>query len=105
MSFRNSVHRVVASIPSGRVMSYSMVARLAGSPGAARVVGSLMARNSIPGTGPGRVPCHRVVRSDGSLGGFTSPDGPPAKRVLLKKEGVAFTGDKISNESFYPGIC
>ena len=100
MSFRDSVCRVVASIPPGRVMSYSMVASLAGSRSAARAVGNLMARNLHPGTGPGKIPCHRVVRSDGSLGGYTSSRGPQEKKRLIKGEGIVLKKGRIRSEHF-----
>ncbi len=100
MSFSERVYRVVARIPGGRVMSYSGVASLAGSPGASRAVGTLMARNPRPGTGPGKIPCHRVVRSDGSLGGFSGPGGREAKRALLEGEGVAFRKGRIVRDFF-----
>lgn len=115
MSFSGSVYRVVAGIPGGRVMSYSRVAALAGSPGAARAVGTLMARNfpsrpcrtgegrardPYPGVGSGKVSCHRVVRSDGSLGVFSGPGGREAKKALIEKEGVGFRKGRIGREFF-----
>lgn len=100
MSFSERVYRVVAGIPRGRVMSYSRVAALAGRPGAARAVGTLMARNPRPGTGPGRVPCHRVVRSGGSPGGFSGPGGPTAKKGLLEGEGAGFRKSRVRGECF-----
>jgi O-6-methylguanine DNA methyltransferase len=100
MSFSESVYRVVGGIPRGRVMSYSRVASLAGSPGAARAVGTLMARNPRPGTGPGEIPCHRVVKSDGSLGGFSGPGGRGAKKGLLEREGVGFSRERVRMECF-----
>ena len=100
MSFSERVYRVVAGIPGGRVMSYSRVAALAGSPGAARVVGTLMSRNPRPGTGPGKIPCHRIVRSNGSLGGFSGPGGREAKKSLLEKEDVGFRKDRIGRGFF-----
>ena len=100
MSFSERVYRVVAGIPRGRVMSYSRVAALAGSPGAARATGVLMSRNPRPGTGPGKIPCHRVVRADGSLGGFSGHGGPAAKKVLLEKEGVDFRNHIVCRKYF-----
>ncbi|MCA1832525.1 MAG: methylated-DNA--[protein]-cysteine S-methyltransferase [Actinomycetota bacterium] len=64
--FTKRVYDVVAQIPSGDTWSYGEVAAAAGKPGAARAVGRAMATNPFPIF----VPCHRVVRSDGSLGGF-----------------------------------
>ncbi len=67
----------------GTTASYAALARRAGSPKAVRAVGSTCATNPIPVV----VPCHRVVRSDGALGGYRG--GPAAKRALLELEGVA----------------
>jgi methylated-DNA-[protein]-cysteine S-methyltransferase len=100
MGFRERVYGVVSGIPSGKVMSYSQVAREAGSPGASRAVGTVMARNPFPGAGPGKVPCHRVVKSDRSLGGFSGREGVEGKRFLLEREGVRFSGGLIDKEYF-----
>jgi methylated-DNA-[protein]-cysteine S-methyltransferase len=67
----------------GTTTSYASLARLSGSPKAVRAVGTTCATNPIPVV----VPCHRVVRSDGALGGYRG--GPAAKRALLELEGVA----------------
>ncbi|NTW14619.1 MAG: MGMT family protein [Candidatus Moranbacteria bacterium] len=61
--FHERVYKIVRGIPRGMTLSYGEVARLAGSPGAARAVGSLMRKNSDP-----EIPCHRVIRSDGRAG-------------------------------------
>jgi methylated-DNA-[protein]-cysteine S-methyltransferase len=66
----------------GTTASYGTLARLSGSPKAVRAVGTTCATNPIPVV----VPCHRIVRSDGTLGGYRG--GPAAKRVLLDLEGV-----------------
>lgn len=71
-------------IPRGRVMAYGGLAAKVGAPGGARAVGNAMAGNPFPLV----IPCHRVIRSDGSLGGFGG--GLPMKRALLDMEGVAF---------------
>jgi methylated-DNA-[protein]-cysteine S-methyltransferase len=79
--------RVVAAcrnIPRGEVRSYGELAAACGSPGAARAVGSVMAKNRHPLV----VPCHRVVGAGGSLGGYSGPDGLRMKRRLLEMEGV-----------------
>ena len=67
----------------GTTASYGTLARLSGSPKAVRAVGTTCATNPIPVI----VPCHRVVRADGTLGGYRG--GPAAKRTLLDLEGVA----------------
>jgi methylated-DNA-[protein]-cysteine S-methyltransferase len=71
-------------IPRGRVMTYGGLAEKVGVPGGARAVGNVMAGNPFPLV----IPCHRVIRSDGTLGGFGG--GLPMKRALLEMEGVAF---------------
>lgn len=81
-TFADAVYAVVRAIPKGSVMTYGAVAKKAGSPGAARRVGTLMAKNFDP-----TIPCHRVVRSDGSLGSYNR-GGEKTKRVLLEKEGA-----------------
>lgn len=80
--FEKAVYRAVVRIPKGETRSYAWVARASGSPGAARAVGNALNRNPYPGP----VPCHRVIKSDGSIGGFAR--GVNAKRRLLKREGV-----------------
>jgi methylated-DNA-[protein]-cysteine S-methyltransferase len=69
-------------IPQGKVDTYSGLAAKIGSPGAARAVGTALANNPFPLV----IPCHRVVRADGSLGGFGG--GSRMKKELLGKEGV-----------------
>jgi methylated-DNA-[protein]-cysteine S-methyltransferase len=81
-SFTEKVYDVVAKIPKGSVMTYKEVARRAGSPNAYRAVGNIMNKN--PDTK--RVPCHRVVRSDGDPGGYAR--GRAAKIKILRSEGV-----------------
>lgn len=81
-SFIEAVYRIVRAIPKGSVMTYGAIAKKAGSPGAARAVGTLMAKNFDP-----TIPCHRVIRSDGTLGNYNR-GGEKAKRALLKKEGA-----------------
>jgi len=81
--FAEKVYRVVSRIPKGKVLTYKEVARLAGSPKAFRAVGNLMNKNPYPKE---KVPCHRVVRSDGKIGGYNG--GTAKKAALLKKEGV-----------------
>ena len=73
---------LAVDIGYGTTASYGTLARLSGSPKAVRAVGTTCATNPIPVV----VPCHRIVRSDGSLGGYRG--GPAAKRALLDLEGV-----------------
>jgi methylated-DNA-protein-cysteine methyltransferase-like protein len=89
--FTEKVYRVVSTIPKGKVATYGQIARLAGSPQAARAVGMAMRNN----TDTGKVPCHRVVGSTGSLTGYAYGNGIRTKMELLKKEGVLFKEQKI----------
>ena len=79
------------SIPAGETRSYSWLAAEAGRPGAPRAAGQAMARNLIPLL----IPCHRVVRADGSLGGFGGGVGLPLKKRLLAMEGAAIGGSGL----------
>lgn len=76
MTFAERVRAVVRRIPKGKTMSYGEVAKRAGNPGAARAVGMIMSKNFDP-----RVPCHRVVRADGKIGGYNR--GGPSKKIEL----------------------
>jgi len=86
-SFKELVLRVVKDIPKGKTLSYKEVALRAGSPGAARAVGMIMSHNTDK-----TIPCHRVIRSDGKIGGYNGlrggTTGQEAKRKLLESEGV-----------------
>jgi O-6-methylguanine DNA methyltransferase len=78
--FKDKVLKVVKSIPKGEVLTYKRVAELAGSPRAWRAVGNILNKNKNP-----RIPCHRVIRSDGKVGGYNK--GTKKKVFLLRKEG------------------
>jgi len=80
--FATIVRSVVASIPAGSVMTYKEVAIAAGNPQAARAVANIMAANYDEA-----IPCHRVIRSKGGLGGYNR-GGTSAKANILKGEGV-----------------
>jgi O-6-methylguanine DNA methyltransferase len=80
--FKDTVLAIVAAIPKGEMMTYVAVAAKAGRPKAARAVGTIMKNNYNPD-----VPCHRVIRSDGTLGDYNR-GGAAKKRVLLLAEGV-----------------
>ncbi len=81
-------HKVLLAcrkIPSGRTTTYGELAVRIGHSGAARAVGSALARNPIPLI----IPCHRVLRTDGHLGGFSAPGGVTTKQKLLRHEQAA----------------
>ena len=81
--FQNRVINACRDIPYGSTVTYGQLAKSAGSPGAARAVGSAMRKNRFPII----VPCHRVV-GENSLGGFSASRGVDTKKLLLKMEGA-----------------
>ena len=87
--FKERVRSVVRHIKKGSVLTYGEVASLAGNPGAARAVGTIMKNNYDK-----IVPCHRVVRADGVIGEYNR-GGSTVKMRLLKKEGVQFKGSHV----------
>ena len=80
--FQKRVYKAVSAIPKGEVRSYKWVAAKIGSPNSSRAVGTVLKRNPHVGI----VPCHRVIKEDGSLGGFSK--GRKRKLELLKSEGL-----------------
>ncbi len=80
-SFKERVYQVVRKIPKGKFLTYKNVAELVSSPSAWRAVGNILNKNRNP-----KIPCHRVIRSDGKIGGYKY--GKRKKLILLKKEGV-----------------
>ena len=80
--FSEKVKAIVAAIPKGKTMTYKEVAAKAGNPNAARAVGSVMKKNYDP-----KVPCHRVIRSDGVIGQYNR-GGSAEKTRKLKAEGA-----------------
>ncbi len=81
LTFTDKVYAVVKKIPPGKTLTYKQVATKAGRPKAFRSVGNILNKNYNPA-----IPCHRVIRSDGGLGGYNR--GATKKRTILKKEGV-----------------
>ena len=77
--FTRHVLRVISSIPTGQTLSYQQVARLAGSPKAFRAVGNILSKNFKTD-----IPCHRVVKSNGSIGRYNR--GLDLKKRLLEEE-------------------
>jgi len=84
--FQIKVWKALMGIPRGQVRTYSEIARQIGHPNSARAVANACAKNPyLP-----EVPCHRVIRTDGGLGGYSGPGGVETKRKLLREEGVTF---------------
>jgi len=88
MNFDNKCYRFLSKIPKGRISTYKEIAR-AMNTRAYRAVGNAMSRNPNPIT----VPCHRIINTDGSIGGYAL--GVDKKEQLLKQEGVLIKKGKI----------
>lgn len=82
--FQHAVWRALTQIPRGQVRTYKQLAQMAGYPTAVRAVANAVGKNPMPPI----IPCHRVIRSDGTIGGYSAPGGVATKRALLHAEGV-----------------
>ena len=85
------VYVLLSKIPPGRVSTYGDIAKALGHPKAARAIGRIIANNPNPIS----IPCHRVVKSNGEIGGFTY--GEQRKREILEKEGIKFQNRIVEN--------
>ena len=85
-SFQIRTWRYLMKIPKGTVKTYSQVAKGIGEPLAVRAVANAIGKNPFAP----KIPCHRVIRSDGSLGGYSGKGGIKTKKLLLKREGITF---------------
>ena len=83
--FQLKVWAYLRKIPYGTVKTYSQVAKGIGKPLAARAVANAIGKNPYAP----KIPCHRVIKSNGSLGGYSGKGGLKTKRFLLKKEGIS----------------
>ena len=92
---RQAVYDLVSDIPSGKVVTYGQLATLLGNSRAARGIGKVLSQNPRPII----VPCHRVVCSDGHVGGYMY--GKNRKVSLLLKEGIPIDNDKIKDFEKY----
>ena len=81
--FERKVYKQAMKIPFGKVKTYKWLAEKAGVPNGARAVGNALSKNPVPLI----IPCHRVIKSNGSLGGFSAPGGILIKRKMLSIEG------------------
>jgi O-6-methylguanine DNA methyltransferase len=90
-----AVYALLRQVPEGRVTTYGALARAAGVPNSSRMIGAIMRGNpNAP-----RVPCHRVVKSDGSIGGYSGSVEENIRRkiALLRSEGVAVEDGKVKD--------
>ena len=84
--FQIKVWKSLKTIPKGKVKTYKQVAIGINKPKSARAVANACGKHPYSP----KIPCHRVIRSDGTLGGFSGPGGLKKKKKLLKKEGFSF---------------
>ncbi len=82
--FYRKVWKACLEIPPGQTRTYGWIAKKIGHPKASRAVGQALAKNPFAPV----VPCHRVIRSNGTLGGYSAPGGHTRKKQLLKEEGI-----------------
>ena len=82
--FQIKVWNAISKIPKGKVKTYKELARSIRKPKASRAVANACGKNPFPI----KIPCHRVIRSDGRLGGYSGKGGIKAKRKLLRSEGI-----------------
>lgn len=82
--FQIKVWNAISKIPKGKVKTYKELARSIRKPKASRAVANACGKNPFPI----KIPCHRVIRSDGRLGGYSGKGGIKTKRKLLRSEGV-----------------
>ena len=82
--FQLKVWDYLKKIPRGSVKTYSQVAKGIGKPIAVRAVANAISKNPYAP----KIPCHRVIRSNGSLGGYSGKGGIKTKKLLLKREGI-----------------
>jgi methylated-DNA-[protein]-cysteine S-methyltransferase len=85
------VYTLLTEIPPGKVSTYGDIAKALGHPKASRLIGRIIANNPNPIS----VPCHRVVKSNGEIGGFMY--GEQKKREILEEEGIIFQGTFVKN--------
>ena len=84
--FQLKVWSYLKKIPKGKLKTYAQVAKAIGKPKAVRAVANAIGKNPFPP----KTPCHRVIRSDGKLGGYSAKGGIKTKKKLLKNEGFLF---------------
>ena len=84
--FQLKVWSYLKKIPKGKIKTYAQVAKAIGKPKAVRAVANAIGKNPFPP----KIPCHRVIRSDGKLGGYSAKGGIKTKKKLLKNEGFSF---------------
>ena len=96
MIIEKKIYRKLLQVPPGKITTYKELASSVGLQNGQRVIGQIMKKNPFPVI----IPCHRVVRSDGKIGGYAF--GMDIKKSMLSKEGVCIKKNKIENfENFF----
>ena len=101
MSLSEEVYKLVKKILAGKVATYGQIARELGRPNSSRAIGRILSKNQnsfLDKNKKNRIPCHRVVMSDGFLGGYNG--GTQNKVRLLTKEGIIIKNNKIDLDKY-----
>ncbi len=93
-AFAQEVYKLCSLIPKGKISTYKEIARALKNPNSSRAVGNALNKNPYAPI----VPCHRVIRTNGEVGGFAS--GSSKKMAILKKEGIVIKDGKIDLQKF-----
>lgn len=103
MKFSELVLNKLKQVRKGKITTYGLLAKACGRPGAARAVGNVLNKNKFAYSENisenKKVPCHRVIKSNGEIGGFAK--GVDKKIVLLKSEGIRIEGGRIADFAKY----
>jgi methylated-DNA-[protein]-cysteine S-methyltransferase len=97
-SFAEKCYEVLRKVPKGKVTTYKEIAIAVGIPKSSRAVGNAMNKNPEGFVSGGKIPCHRVIKSNGEIGGFAH--GSKKKIEMLKREGVEIFEGKVDLEKF-----
>jgi methylated-DNA-[protein]-cysteine S-methyltransferase len=93
-NFAQQVYRLTKRIPKSKVSTYKEIARALKNPNASRAVGNALNKNPYAP----KVPCHRVIKSNGEVGGFAG--GTKQKIAILKKEGIIINKEKVDLKKY-----
>jgi len=96
LNITEKIYKKLLQVPPGKITTYGELSRAIGFENGQRVIGQIMKKNPFPVI----IPCHRVVRSDGKIGGYAF--GMDIKKSMLVKEGICIKKNKIENlENFF----
>lgn len=101
MKFSERVLELTSRIPRGKVTTYGEIARALGNPKASRAVGTALRKNKSPD----KIPCYRVVHSDGSVEGYSARGGTGEKIRRLERDGIPVRNGKIDLKRHFHSFC